>query len=228
MTLGIQFNRNGSNFEPHSFDQKETLLLLSDGQTCKSWDSLLELRRVEVYEAHGIWMFFAWMPLGYLLLATKRYYKGNWKLYHVVHILVGMITLVVTIWQTLEVSMKYGFGWTDDPHSILGTICIVATVIATLSGGLAAAYMRFYNGDKEWSSTETATNIGKFHRWVSYFVLFYANVILLGGTITYCLTYLKESKYIPFGVLSFLFFINLVLVSEYVHRKVARSENAAK
>ena len=30
------------------------------------------------------------------------------------------------------------------------------------------------------------------------------------------------------GMLSFLFFINLVLVSEYVHRKKARSENAAK
>ena len=29
-------------------------------------------------------------------------------------------------------------------------------------------------------------------------------------------------------MLSFLFFVNLVLVSEYVHRKKARSENAAK
>ena len=35
-------------------------------------------------------------------------------------------------------------------------------------------------------------------------------------------------KYMFLGMLSFLFFINLVLVSEYVHRKKARSENAAK
>ena len=59
-------------------------------------------------------------------------------------------------------------------------------------------------------------------------MLFFANVILLGGTITYCLAYLQDMKYIPLGILSFLFFINLVLVSEYVHRKKARSENAAK
>lgn len=124
--------------------------------------------------------------------------------------------------------MVFGFGWTDDVHSILGTICNVATVIASISGGLAAAYMRFYNGDKEWAPTECATNIGKFHKWVSYFVLFYANIIVLGGTITYCLAYLKDMKYMFLGMLSFLFFINLVLVSEYVHRKKARSVNAAK
>ena len=51
-----------------------------------------------VYELHGWWMFFAWMPLGYLLLATKRYLKGNWKLRNFVHAVVGIITLFITIW----------------------------------------------------------------------------------------------------------------------------------
>ena len=148
MNLGISYDSLGSKFEPHEFNVQETLLLLSDGQTSKGWNSLLEIRRVPIYEAHGIWMFFGWMPLGYLLLATKRYYKGNWKIWHAVHIIVGVITLVITIWQTMEISLVFGFGWTDDVHSILGTICIVATVIASLSGALAAAYMRFYNGDK--------------------------------------------------------------------------------
>ena len=185
------------------------------------------MRRVSVYEAHGIWMFFAWMPLGYILLATKRYFKGHWKLWHIVHSIVGAITLIITIWQTLEISLKFGWGWTDDVHSILGTICISITVISVLSGTLAAAYFRCYDGDKEWAPKECATVIGKMHRWVSYFLLFYANVIVLGGTITYCLAYLKESKFIPLGIMSFLFFINLVLVSEYIHRKKARSENLA-
>ena len=93
-------------------------------------------------------MFVAWMPLGYLLLATKRYLKGNWKLWNFLHIFVGIITLAITIWQTLEISLKYGWGWTDDPHSILGTIAIVATILSVLSGGLVAAYMKFYDGDK--------------------------------------------------------------------------------
>lgn len=185
------------------------------------------MRRVSVYEIHGFWMFVAWMPLGYLLLATKRYFKANWKMWHFVHILIGIVTLVLTIWQTLEVSMKFGWGLTDDTHSILGTICIVMAIFATFTGFLVAAYMRFYNGDQEWAKKETATIIGKIHRWSSYCVLFFANVIILGGTITYCLSYLKETKYIPIGVVSFLLFINFVLVSEYLHRRKAKSENLA-
>jgi hypothetical protein len=49
----------------------------------------------------------------------------------------------------------------------------------------------------------------------------------LGGTITYCVTFLKESRFIPLGIVSFLFFLNLALVSEYLHRRKARSENLA-
>lgn len=127
----------------------------------------------------------------------------------------------------MEISLKFGWGWTDDVHSILGTICIVATVLAIISGFVTQAYYSFYNGDKEWAKKEKATVIAKIHGWISYFVLFYANVIILGGTITYCLAYLKETKYIPAGICSFLFFINLVLVSEYLHRRKARSDNLA-
>ena len=173
-------------------------------------------------------MFFAWMPLGYLLLATKRYFKGNWKLFYFIHIFVGILVLIITVWQTLEISLKFGWGWTDDVHSILGTICIVATVLAIISGFVTQAFHSFYNGDKEWAKKEKATVIAKIHGWISYFVLFYANVIILGGTITYCLAYLKETKYIPAGICSFLFFINLVLVSEYLHRRKARSDNLAR
>ena len=176
-------------------------------------------------------MFIAWMPLGYLLLATKRYLKGNWKLWHFLHIIIGMIVLVITIWQTLEISLRFGWwGLSDDPHSILGSITIVMTIVSVLTGSLAAACMRFYNGDEEWASNkERATVIGKIHRYLSYFLLFFANVVILGGTITYCLNYLQESQFIPFGIVSFLLFINIVLVSEYLHRKKARSdENLAE
>ena len=58
-------------------------------------------------------------------------------------------------------------------------------------------------------------------------MLLFANVIVLGGTITYCTVYLNDTKFIPLGIISFMFFINLVLVSEIIHRKKARSENLA-
>ena len=43
-------------------------------------------------------MFVAWMPLGYALIATKRYFKGNWKLWHIIHILAGGIVTFISIW----------------------------------------------------------------------------------------------------------------------------------
>ena len=203
-------------------------MLLSDGQVYRGWGSLFDERRVTVYEVHGLWMFFAWMPLGYLLLATKRYLKGNWKLWHLLHILGGFFVLAITIWQAIEISRCFGWGWTDDVHSILGTMTIAATIISVLSGTLAAAFMGCYDGDQAWSSKkETGPILGRIHAWSSYFVLFFANVIVLGGTITYCLSYLKDQKLIPFGVISFMFFVNLVLVSEILHRKKARSVNLA-
>ena len=54
-------------------------------------------------------------------------------------------------------------------------------------------------------------------------MLLFANVIVLGGTITYCTVYLNDTKFIPLGIISFMFFINLVLVSEIIHRKKAKS-----
>ena len=104
----------------------------------------------------------------------------------------------------------------------------MATIISLITGFVTQAYYSFYNGDKEWSGKERATVIAKIHGYISYFVLFFANVVILGGTITYCIAYLKETKYIPAGIMSFLFFINLVLVSEYLHRKKARSDNLAR
>ena len=192
MVISYFFANESSKFERNDFSNRMALLFTGDGQTTKGWDALFGIRRVPEFENHGIWMFLAWMPLGYLLLATKRYLKSNWKVWHVVHIVIGLVTMVLTIWQTLEISLRFGWGLTDDPHSILGTICIGLTLISVFTGTIAAAYMRYYNGDKEWSGKERATIIGKLHRWTSYFVLFYANVIILGGTITYCLTYLKE------------------------------------
>ena len=134
---------------------------------------------------------------------------------------------MITIWQSIQVSRHFGWGWTDDVHSILGTITILATIVSVLSGTLAAAFMGCYDGDQAWAKKETAPTLGKIHAWSSYFVLFFANVVVLGGTITYCLTYIKEEKYIPFGIISLMLFVNLVLVSEILHRKKAGSENLA-
>ena len=89
---------NESEYTPKMTWNYDSILLLSDGQTVRSWETLYESRRVSVYEIHGVWMFAAWVPLGYILLATKRYLKGNWKLWNYIHIIVGILTLAITIW----------------------------------------------------------------------------------------------------------------------------------
>ena len=98
MVIGYQYSAATTLFEDHHFPNQSTLLVMSDGQTCTSWNSLFDMRRVPIYELHGMWMFFAWMPLGFLLLATKRYLKGNWKFWHWMHVFIGLLVLVITIW----------------------------------------------------------------------------------------------------------------------------------
>ena len=35
----------------------------------------LQERRIPEYETHGWWTLIAWFPLGYALIASKRYFK---------------------------------------------------------------------------------------------------------------------------------------------------------
>ena len=98
MVIAYSFSVSTLRFENEPFDNSQSLLLLSDGQVYHGWGELFDQRRVPVYETHGVWMFFAWMPLGFILLATKRYLKGNWNLWHFVHILAGFLVFVITIW----------------------------------------------------------------------------------------------------------------------------------
>ena len=46
---------------------------------------------------HGIVLYLTWFVLGFFLLATKRYFKFNWLVMHLAHLLVGMVVFVVTI-----------------------------------------------------------------------------------------------------------------------------------
>lgn len=61
-------------------------------------------------------------------------------MWNILHVIGGTLILVITVWQTLEISLRFGWGWTDDVHSILGFIVIIATIISVLSGTLAMAF----------------------------------------------------------------------------------------
>ena len=49
------------------------------------------------------------MPVGLLLLITKRYAKKNWNCMHVMHAILGYFTLLVTLVWTFKI-LDY-FEW---------------------------------------------------------------------------------------------------------------------
>ena len=55
--------------------------------------------RVPIFERHGLWMWVAWGPVGFLMLYLKRYAKKQWKFAHVAHAMCGHFILWVTLGQ---------------------------------------------------------------------------------------------------------------------------------
>ena len=88
--------------------------------------------------------------------------------------------------------------------------------------------MMGYSKDKAWTPQEKATMIGKIHRYSSYIMILFANIVVSGGTITYSLKSLKTSKFIPPAFFNFLIFLNAILISEYCYRRKAGSDNLVK
>ena len=110
-----------------------------------------DLLRSDNLEQHGLFMWTAWFIVGLLLLVTKRYAKKTWTLSHYLHAFLGYFTLVVTIVFALRVTKWEAF---DTIHNALGSLCVISTIIGSLTGTMTAALMRVYNGDKPWSKEE--------------------------------------------------------------------------
>ena len=96
-------------------------------------------------------MWSAWFIVGFAMLATKRYAKKTWTLSHYLHALLGYFILLVTVIFAAKVHVH---EHTKSVHNGLGAICVVVTIIGSLSGTLTAGIMRAYNGDKDWSEKE--------------------------------------------------------------------------
>lgn len=48
-------------------------------------------------------MHISWFVLGFFLLATKRYFRMNWLVMHIAHIIVGIIVFMVTTYFGLKI-----------------------------------------------------------------------------------------------------------------------------
>ena len=58
--------------------------------------------RISQYESHGWWTMISWFPLGFALVATKRYYKTPWFFMHHLHGFLGIFVVLATLLASLQ------------------------------------------------------------------------------------------------------------------------------
>ena len=182
---------------------------------------LTELRRNDFYEHHGWWLWAAWMPVGLLLLCTKRYGKRSWSCMHLIHAILGYFTLVVTLVWVFKILDYFNWQVNTDLHSIAGLIAVSLCLVVALSGTTTAGLQQFYV-EKEWTPREKVTRVGKFHRIAGYFALFVGNSTAMTGVAHYYADIVMDDHMVPLGVASFCTFCFLVMLCECVYRRTHR------
>ena len=111
------------------------------GLAAEGGADLRELRRNSYYENHGWWMWTVWMPVGFLLLATKRYFKKQWSCMHFTHSLLGYFCMLTTTIWTFKMLDYFDWKVNDNIHSIAGIFASYLTLIVGLSGSITAGLM---------------------------------------------------------------------------------------
>lgn len=58
---------------------------------------------------HGMMLYLCWFVFGFFQLASKRYWRLNWKLMHIAHITMGTFIFIVSTFFTLQIIAH--FAW---------------------------------------------------------------------------------------------------------------------
>ena len=166
-------------------------------------------------------MWTVWMPIGFLLLATKRYFKKQWSCMHVIHVLLGYFCMLTTLIWTLKMLNYFDWQIRSDLHSLAGFISCCITMIVGLSGSLTAGLMRFRR-HQEWEPRECVTDAAKFHRYSGYIMLLMGNVTAMLGILHYFCEVVMDIEMACLGFISLLTFVLLVILFEFFYRLANR------
>ena len=226
INMSYALRTTGSEFIHHDLTGHFTFVFQSDG-LCSIGDGKPVFEtRIPLFERHGLWMWLAWGPVGFIMLWAKRYAKRSWKLAHVAHAMCGHFVLWVTLGQQLNLYLfwEWNVRWTWS--AILNTVIVVWTIILCISGQITHSIMGLYDGDLPWSRKEKVTNWAKCHRYFGYIMLFLGNVVCAIGTWNYC-NHFVHGKYRTFALYlgpgATLAFFMLVLIFETHYRCKERS-----
>ena len=164
-------------------------------------------------------MWTVWMPVGFLLLATKRYFKKQWSCMHFTHSLLGYFCMLTTTIWTFKMLDYFDWKVNDDIHSIAGIFASCLTLVVGLSGSLTAGMMQFKDA-KPWKARESVTSVGKFHRYAGYFMLFIGNATAMSGIQHYFADIVMDQQASYLGLISLCTFCLLVIVCEIFYYRV--------
>ena len=134
---------------------------------------------------HGLVMYTCWFWLGFFLLATKRYFRANWRIMHLIHIILGATTFVVTSFFGLKMIEYFAWNVHPDYHQIMGVVILVIAGITSIFGIVTVLIQHFYNGDKPWTDFDRARYLANFHAYMGYGSLALGNATVMAGVINY-------------------------------------------
>lgn len=86
--------------------------------------------------AHGIVLYLAWFIFGFLILATKRYWRTNYFGMHFLHMFLGTVLMIVTVVMSCFVICYAQGKILKGSHNILGMIVLI---LVCVSWGLGLA-----------------------------------------------------------------------------------------
>ena len=115
----------------------------------------------KTYLIHGITLYVCWFGIGFLLLATKRYWKTKYYSMHFLHMFLGWVVMLVTVIMSLL--MIRSTGWIickNAGHNALGVVLLILVVVVWGSGMATGITGKFYKGDKLWTDNDLARRIG--------------------------------------------------------------------
>ena len=111
-------------------------------------------------------MWSCWCVLGWVMIASKRYFSKNWLIGQLTHsICAYFITLVTIIWAFKNFSAT---GWKIDsanPKNVFSIIVLVLVICVTLSGMTSAIIGRFFHTEPWLHHKELQNKIGKIHKF---------------------------------------------------------------
>ena len=69
----------------------------------------MEADRVK-FHFHGSYMWAAWTLIGYALLASRRYFKGNYHASHAVHMICGFWLMLISLYFGIRAWRDIGWN----------------------------------------------------------------------------------------------------------------------